>query len=161
VLAAAVIVGSSAHAQIDAVSWSAGDITNVRQRPIRPAETADWGQAVSTTTVNAFGAAASNTDVEFDERRSQTITVVNTHATQLLCFRLVKRTSSSQTCEASAAAVAAGDMTCTGSGNADGTPIPPNYGSVTVTTTGEDCMHLEASGASTGAVAFRYSREAQ
>lgn len=145
------------RAQVDTFVASMGDIVNAKARATRSTEEAHYGQAVGTSTVNAIGPVATNADVSYSQEMVQSFRVVNLDTTKNVCALVVARVASSNTCEAKCSAVAGGGLTCTGSGAADGTIIPPGT-SLVQAITGLDCLCLEASSASANVNTVRNSR---
>jgi hypothetical protein len=157
-LAALVLVATVARA--DSYVMSSSDVINTKSRPIMAAEEKTYGQAVTTTTVNLIGPAATNADVSWTQETTQNFRVVNTHASNFLCVRTIARASAADSCESTCSGLGAGVITCTGSGAADGTLIPAG-GILTPAITGLDCLCGEASAASTNVNTTRVARVAQ
>ena len=135
-----------------------GAIANAKQRPVDDTEEQHYGVALGTTTVHAIGPSATNADVTYSGYIFQNYRIVNLHASQYVCYDTVARGSAGvDSCETTCGAVAAGTLTCTGSGTADGTLILP--GTVfSVSISGLECGCVEASAAATNINVTRVSR---
>lgn len=159
---AAIIHAMPARAQAASPpqSLSMADIANGKSRPIFASEEKTFGQAVTTSTVNAMGTAAQTADVTYLGDMVQTFRIVNTHASNFLCYRTIARAASATSCDTKCTGLGAGIITCTGSGAADGTLIPPG-GVLTPSISGLDCACIEASAAATNVNATRVARLVQ
>lgn len=159
-IALAGITAATLAGDVDA--QSAGQIANARQRQIIEADEAHFGQAITTTTVNAGGDSTTPpttgwAESPFDDTYVQTIRVVNTSTANYLCAIVKQRTDVTQKCTTLCTGLAAGAITCSSSGAADGALIMP--GAVySPPIGGKQCLCLEASAASTNTNATRELR---
>lgn len=127
-----------------AAPLKSADTIAARSSPATGAQHSTKNLATSTTTASAHVTEPE----EFSKRLAQQFRVRNLDTSIAVCFTVSTRASSSESCSAECAAIAAGSLTCEATAATTTGAYLPGEAVYTNTITGEDCLCVEsASGA--------------